>query len=253
MSARRVAIVAGEASGDMLGASLIAAVRARAPDVQFYGIAGPRMMAAGAKSLFPMEKLSVSGYVEVLRSLPELLGIRSQLARTILADPPDLFIGVDAPDFNLALEAKVKRAGIPTVHYVSPSIWAWRPERLPAIGRAVDLVLTLFPFEDAIYAGAGIAATYVGHPLADDMPLVPDREDARAQLRLPASAQAIALLPGSRMPELQSHADLMIDTAKRLHGTKTFSYSGDLENRINGGHVFLRPKSLLYLFHKRRI
>lgn len=217
MSARRVAIVAGEASGDMLGASLIAAVRARAPDVEFYGIAGPRMMAAGAKSLFPMEKLSVSGYVEVIKHLPEILGIRSQLAKAILADPPDLFIGVDAPDFNLGLETKLKRAGIPTVHYVSPSIWAWRSERLPGIGRAVDRVLTLFPFEDAIYAKAGIAATFVGHPLADSIPMVPDRADARAQLRLPASASAIALLPGSRVPELRHHADLMIDTAKRLY------------------------------------
>jgi lipid-A-disaccharide synthase len=219
VSARRVAIVAGEPSGDMLGASLIAAVRLRMPDVEFYGIAGPRMMAAGAKTLFPMEKLSVNGYVEVLKSLPELLRIRSQLGKKIVADRPDLFIGVDAPDFNLALETRIKRAGIPTVHYVSPSVWAWRAERIPAIGRAVDRVLTLFPFEDAIYAKAGIASTFVGHPLADGMPLVPDRADARAQLRLPATAAAIALLPGSRVPELESHADLMIDTALRLAAT----------------------------------
>ena len=211
-----VAIVAGEASGDLLGAALIHAVRGRFPQTQFYGIAGPRMIAAGAKTLVPMEKLSVRGYVEALRSLPELLRIRSGLAATLASDKPDVFIGIDAPDFNLGLETRLKRAGIPTVHYVSPSIWAWRPGRLPAIGRAVDRVLTIFPFEAAIYEKAGIAATYVGHPLADQMPLAPDRADARAQLRLPESASAVALLPGSRRGELQAHADLFIDTAARL-------------------------------------
>jgi lipid-A-disaccharide synthase len=212
----RVGIVAGEASGDLLGAALIRAVRSRFPDTEFYGIAGPRMIGAGARTLVPMEKLSVRGYVEALRSLPELLRIRSDLAATLKADKPDLFIGIDAPDFNLGLETRLKRAGIPTVHYVSPSIWAWRPGRLPAIGRAVDRVLTIFPFEAAIYEKAGIAATYVGHPLADQMPLVPDRADARTQLRLPESVSAVALLPGSRRGELQAHADLFIDTAARL-------------------------------------
>jgi lipid-A-disaccharide synthase len=213
LTARRVAIVAGEASGDTLGAALVRAVREKFPGTEFYGIAGPRMIAAGARTLEPMEKLSVRGYVEVLKSLPELLRLRARLARTLLADPPDLFIGVDAPDFNLALERKLKRAGIATVHYVSPSVWAWRQGRLAAIGRAVDRVLTLFPFEEAIYAKAGIPATYVGHPLADSMPLLADRDDARAQLRLPPGAQAVALLPGSRVGELEAHADLFIDTA----------------------------------------
>ncbi len=213
---RRVAIVAGEASGDMLGAALVSAVRERFPGTEFYGIAGPRMMAAGATTLVPMEKLSVRGYVEALRSLPELLRIRSSLAARLAREKPDLFIGIDAPDFNLGLEAKLKRAGIPTVHYVSPSIWAWRAGRLPAIGRAVDRVLTIFPFEAPLYEKAGIAATYVGHPLADQIPLVPDRADARAQLRLADSATAVALLPGSRRGELQAHADLFIDTALRL-------------------------------------
>lgn len=213
---RRVAIVAGEASGDLLGAALVRAVRERFPGTEFYGIAGPKMLAAGATTLVPMEKLAVRGYVEALRSLPELLRIRADLAARLAADRPDLFIGVDAPDFNLGLEARLKRAGIPTVHYVSPSIWAWRAGRLPAIGRAADRVLALFPFEPPIYEKAGIAATYVGHPLADEMPLAPDRAEARAQLRLPDSATAVALLPGSRRGELEAHADLFIDTARRL-------------------------------------
>lgn len=213
---RRVAIVAGEASGDLLGAALVRAVQERFPGTEFYGIAGPKMLAAGATTLVPMEKLAVRGYVEALRSLPELLRIRADLAARLAADRPDLFIGVDAPDFNLGLEARLKRAGIPTVHYVSPSIWAWRAGRLPAIGRAADRVLALFPFEPPIYEKAGIAATYVGHPLADEMPLAPDRAEARAQLRLPDSATAVALLPGSRRGELEAHADLFIDTARRL-------------------------------------
>jgi lipid-A-disaccharide synthase len=213
---RRVAIVAGEASGDLLGAALVRAVKSRYPGTEFHGIAGPRMIAAGARTLVPMEKLSVRGYVEALRSLPELLRIRRSLGAQLLADRPDLFIGVDAPDFNLGLEARLRRAGIPAVHYVSPSIWAWRAGRLPAIGRAVDRVLTLFPFEAAIYDKAGIPATYVGHPFADEMPLVPDRAEARSQLRVGPAATAVALLPGSRQSELESHADLFIDTALRL-------------------------------------
>jgi lipid-A-disaccharide synthase len=217
MSARlRVAVVAGEASGDMLGAALIRALRQEWPDLEFYGIAGPRMMAEGATTLYPMEKLSVRGYVEVLRSLREILAIRRGIARELLARPPDLFIGIDAPDFNLGLETKLKAAGIPTVHYVSPSVWAWRRERIPAIGRAVDRMLVMFPFEEALYREAGIAASYVGHPLADAMPLEPDHAEARAQLRLPSRAVPIALLPGSRVSELELHADLLIDTAAEL-------------------------------------
>ena len=143
----RIAIVAGEASGDLLGAALIRAVKARFPDAQFHVIAGPKMMAEGARTLYPMEKLSVRGYVEVLRSLREILAIRRGIARRLLDDKPDLFIGIDAPDFNLGLEAKLKAAGIPTVHYVSPSIWAWRPERIESIGRSVNRMLVMFPFE----------------------------------------------------------------------------------------------------------
>ena len=212
----RVAIVAGEASGDLLGAALIRAVRQRWPDVEFYGIAGPKMIAEGAQTLYPMEKLAVRGYVEVLRHLREILGIRSGLRRHLLNDRPDLFIGVDAPDFNFALERKLKAAGIPTVHYVSPSIWAWRSERIHSIAKAVDRMLVLFPFEEPIYEKAGIPVTFVGHPLADSMPLEPDRREARAQLRLGAAAVPVALLPGSRVSELELHADLVIETAREL-------------------------------------
>ena len=212
----RVAIVAGEASGDLLGAALIRALRARWPGLEFEGIAGPKMEAEGARSLYPMEKLAVRGYVEVLKSLREILAIRRGLARRLLARKPDLFIGIDAPDFNLALEARLKAAGVPTVHYVSPSIWAWRPERIRTIGRSVDRMLVMFPFEEPIYREAGIGVDYVGHPLADAMPLVPDRAEARLQLRLPPSAVPVALLPGSRVSELELHADLVIETARRL-------------------------------------
>ncbi len=212
----RVAIVAGETSGDQLGAALIRALRSRWPELQFEGIAGPRMAGEGARALYPMEKLAVRGYVEVVRHLREIVAIRRGLARRLLADPPDLFIGVDAPDFNLGLEAKLKAAGIPTVHYVSPSIWAWRPERIRFIARAVDRMLVMFPFEERIYRDAGIPVDYVGHPMADAMPFEPPRADARAQLRLGPSAVAVALLPGSRVSELELHADLFIEAARRL-------------------------------------
>ena len=213
---RRVAIVAGEASGDMLGAALIRALRARFPETEFEGLAGPKMIAEGARTLFPLEKLSVRGYVEAIRHIPEILSIRRKLTRHLLDSRPDLFIGVDAPDFNLGLEARLRAAGIRTVHYVSPSLWAWRPERMKAVKRAVDHMLVVFPFEESIYRQAQVRVTYVGHPLADAMPLAPDRDDARAQLRLPASVAAIALLPGSRVSELEWHADVMIETARSL-------------------------------------
>lgn len=216
----RIAIVAGEASGDLLGAALIRALRSHRAGLEFYGIAGPRMQAEGARSLYPMDKLAVRGYVEVLRHLREILAIRRGLARGLLADPPDLFIGVDAPDFNLGLETRLKAAGVPTVHYVSPSLWAWRPERIHGIGRAVDRMLAMFPFEEALYRDAGIPVSYVGHPLADAMPLAPDQAEARAQLRLAPSLVPIALLPGSRMSELELHADLFIDTAAEIARTR---------------------------------
>jgi lipid-A-disaccharide synthase len=212
----RIAIVAGEASGDLLGAALIRAVKARFPEASFEGIAGPKMLAEGARTLFPMEKLSVRGIVEVLKHVREILAIRRALARHILATRPDVFIGIDSPDFCLGLEAKLKAAGIPTVHYVSPSVWAWRPERLQGIARAVSRMLVLFPFEAPIYEKAGIPASFVGHPLADSMPLEPDRDGARTQLRLARSGVSVALLPGSRLGELELHADLMIETARAM-------------------------------------
>jgi lipid-A-disaccharide synthase len=217
---RTIAIVAGEASGDMLGAAIVRALKGRWPGLEFHGIGGPRMMAEGVVSHYPMEKLAVRGYIEVLKSLREILAIRGGIRRMLLANPPDLFIGVDAPDFNLGLEARLKAAGIPTVHYVSPSVWAWRAERVPAIGRSVDRILVLFPFEEEIYRKAGIAATYVGHPLADEIPLKPQVEEARAQLRLGPNTLAVALLPGSRMSELELHADLFIETARLLHASR---------------------------------
>jgi lipid-A-disaccharide synthase len=213
----RIALVAGEASGDLLGAALIRALRQRWDGLDFYGIAGPKMIAEGARTLYPMEKLSVRGYVEVLKSLSEILAIRRGIARTLREAPPDLFIGIDAPDFNLGLEAKLKAAGIPTVHYVSPSVWAWRAERIAAIARSADRMLAMFPFEAPLYEKAGIPVSYVGHPLADAMPLQPDRAEARAQLRLGSAAVPVALLPGSRMSELELHADLFIDTAAELY------------------------------------
>jgi len=222
----KVAIVAGEPSGDLLGASLIRAVRSRWPDTEFYGIAGPRMMSEGAATLVPIDKLAVRGYAEVVKNIRELLAIRSGLVRRFLDDKPDLFIGVDAPDFNIGarwlpgIEPRLKDAKIPVVHYVSPSIWAWRPNRLRWIGRSVDRILALFPFEPAIYEKAGIPVDYVGHPLADAMPMEPDRREARAQLRLGANSPAVALLPGSRVSELELHADLFIDTARELYAKR---------------------------------
>ena len=213
---KRVAIVAGEASGDLLGAALIHAIRQRWPEVEFYGIAGPKMIAEGARTLFPMETLAVRGYVEVLKHLREILRIRTGLTRTLLKEKPDLFIGVDAPDFNFGVERKLKAAGIPTVHYVSPSIWAWRYERVRSIAKAVDRMLVMFPFEEKIYRKEGIPVTFVGHPLADAMPQEPDRREARAQLRLGSAAVPVALLPGSRVSELELHTDLLVETAREL-------------------------------------
>ncbi|HEY9102101.1 lipid-A-disaccharide synthase [Chitinimonas sp.] len=213
----RIAIVAGESSGDLLGASLIEAIKRRVPDARFAGIAGPKMQSAGAKSLFPIEKLAVRGYVEVLKHLRELLGIRSELRRACLAEKPDLFIGIDAPDFNLGLERKLKDGGIPTVHYVSPSIWAWRGERIHKIKAATNEVLCLFPFEKPLYDAVGARASYVGHPLADEMPIAVNKAEVREVLGLPEHGLVFALLPGSRVSEVEFHAELFIETARQLH------------------------------------
>ena len=207
--------VAGEASGDLLGAHFIAALKQRHPGLRAAGIAGPRMVAAGVEAIYPSDKLAVNGYVEVLRHLPELLWIRSRITRHFLRERPRVFVGIDAPDFNFTLEAKLKQAGIPTVHFVSPSIWAWRPERIHRIKQAVSHMLVVFPFEADIYRDAGIPVTYVGHPLADVIPLQPDTAAARTALGL-AAGPVIALLPGSRLSEVTRHARLMLDAAVRI-------------------------------------
>ena len=209
----RIAIVAGEASGDILGAGLIEALREKLPDAQFEGVAGVRMTAAGCHALYPVEELSVMGLVEVLRHLPRLLRLRADLARHFSATRPDVFIGIDAPDFNLGLERRLKQAGIPTVHYVSPSVWAWRRGRLRGIARAVDLMLTLFPFESAFYREHGLREHYVGHPMADSIPEHSDRSAARAALDLSMDGELVALLPGSRRSELRYLAEPFLRTA----------------------------------------
>jgi lipid-A-disaccharide synthase len=213
---RTVGIVAGEASGDLLGGQLITALRGFMPQLDFVGIGGPRMEAAGMDIWFPLEKLAVRGYVEVLRHFFEIVAIRRDLRKRLIANPPDVFVGIDAPDFNLDLELSLKAHGIPTVHYVSPSIWMWRRERMAKIRRAVSTMLTLFPFEEQLYRDAQVDVAFVGHPLADMLEKVPPRNAAREQLKLPASAPVLALLPGSRQSELQYMADLFIKTAQKI-------------------------------------
>lgn len=210
-----IGLVAGEASGDLLGAHFILALKQRHPALTAAGIAGPRLVEAGVTAIYPSDKLAVNGYVEVLAHLPELLWIRSRITRHFLRARPRVFVGIDAPDFNFALEAKLKAAGIPTVHFVSPSIWAWRPERIHRIKEAVSHMLVVFPFEEAIYREAGIPVSYVGHPLADVIPLVPDTTAACAALRL-TDGPVIALLPGSRVSEVKRHARLMFDAAQLI-------------------------------------
>ena len=211
-----IGLVAGEVSGDWLGAHLVEALKARRPHLQFAGIAGPRMIAAGVHALYPMEKLAVSGYVEVLPRVLELLNIRRKLTRHFLQTPPQVFIGIDAPDFNLRLELNLRRAGITTIHYPSPSIWAWRGERIHFIRRAVDRMLVNYPFETAIYEQAGVPSTFVGHPLADMLAEYPAQAAVRAALGLSGDAPVIALLPGSRVSELQAMAGLFVATARRI-------------------------------------
>jgi lipid-A-disaccharide synthase len=209
----RIAMVAGEASGDLLGAHLVTAMNQALPRARFVGIGGPRMQAAGFEVWHPSEALAVRGYVEVLRHLPRILQIRNDLRRRLLQDPPDLFIGVDAPDFNLGLEQGLRSRGIRTVQYVAPQVWAWRSHRIQQLKRAVDRVLCLFPFEAPYLQEAGVAASYVGHPLADQLPDAPSREAAREQFRLSTQQMVIALLPGSRQSELDYMADLFVQTA----------------------------------------
>jgi len=209
-------IVAGEASGDLLGAHLIQALKAHHPHLSASGIAGPRMVAEGVNAIYRSDKLAVNGYRDVLRRLPELLWIRSRITRHFLNERPRVFVGIDAPDFNFTLEEKLKRAGIPTVHFVSPSLWAWRGERIHRIKRAVSHMLVVFPFEEKIYQDAGIPVTYVGHPLADVIPLEPDTQAARQALGLLPDQPVIALLPGSRPGEIARHVPLMLLAAQEM-------------------------------------
>jgi lipid-A-disaccharide synthase len=199
----RVGIVAGESSGDQLGAALIAALRAQVPDVQCFGMAGPKMVAAGCEAWAAADELSTMGLFEVLRHLPRLLRLRASLVARFQQAQPHVFVGIDVPDFNLGIEKRLKRRGFKTVQYVSPQVWAWRQGRVRTIGRSCDLVLCLLPFETEFYAQHGVRAEFVGHPLADQIPLDVDRDAARRQLDLQGDAQVIALLPGSRMGEVE--------------------------------------------------
>jgi lipid-A-disaccharide synthase len=212
----RIAIVAGEPSGDALAAPLVRALKQLRPEIDFVGIAGPQMLAAGVRALFPMDKLAVMGLAEVARHFFEILGIRRQLLAALLREPPDLFIGIDAPDFNLGLETSLRAAGVRTVQYVGPTVWAWRAGRIERVKRAADHVLVLFPFEPAIYERHGIPVTFVGHPLADAIPMRPDRAAARAALGLAPDIPVVALLPGSRANELKYLGRIFVDTAALL-------------------------------------
>ncbi|MDR5867200.1 lipid-A-disaccharide synthase [Halomonas koreensis] len=216
MTIARVYLVAGELSGDILGAGLMRELRARHPGVEFRGIGGPRMIAEGIDSRFPLETLSVMGLVEVLRHLPGLVRVRRTLREDALAWRPDIVIGIDAPDFNLGLERQLREAGLTTAHYVSPSVWAWRQGRVKGIARSVDAMLTFLPFEAAFYARHRVPVAFVGHPLADELPLVNDRAGAREALGLPGEGPLLAVLPGSRANEIRFLGATFLDAAERL-------------------------------------
>lgn len=215
MARLRIALVAGEASGDILGSGLMRAIKARHPDAEFIGVGGPLMEAQGMTSYFPMERLSVMGLVEVLGRLKELLARRKLLIQTLIDEKPDVFIGIDAPDFTLNIELKLRQAGIKTVHYVSPSVWAWRQKRVLKIREGCDLMLTLLPFEARFYEEQGVPVRFVGHPLADTIPLQADQLAARAELGL-GEGPVVALMPGSRGGEVGRLGALFFDAAERL-------------------------------------
>jgi lipid-A-disaccharide synthase len=212
----RIALVAGETSGDALGAALITALKRRFPDAEFAGIAGPRMRAAGCQPWHDIESLSVMGLTEVLAHLPRLFSLRARLRRRLIDWRPDVFIGVDYKEFNLGLARQLKRAGLTTVQYVSPQVWAWRQGRVRTIGESVDLVLCLFPFEPAFYREHGVRAAFVGHPLADQIPLLIDRTAARAELGIDPAARVLAVLPGSRRGEVEKLAECFAGAAELL-------------------------------------
>ena len=215
-----LAMVAGETSGDLLAGLLLDGLKTRWPELYSFGIGGPNMAHRGFNAWWPSDKLAVRGYVEVLRHYREIVAIRKQLKTRLLANPPDIFIGVDAPDFNLDLEAALKAKGIKTVHFVCPSIWAWRPERVEKIRLSVDHVLCIFPFEVALLAQHGIAATYVGHPLAKVIPMQPDRSAARRKLGLTDADIVVAILPGSRQSEIQYLAKRFFNAAVHINSAQ---------------------------------
>ncbi len=230
----KIGILAGEPSGDILGAGVLHKLREWHPDISISGIGGPLMIKEGCKSLFDMERLSVMGFVEPLKRLPELLKIRRALINHFLNDPPDVFIGIDSPDFNLGLELQLRKANIPVVHYVSPSVWAWRQKRIHKIAKATNLVLTVFPFEMDFYEKHAVPAHFVGHPLADTIPIISDKIAARKKLNLDLDATYIAILPGSRRNELKYMAELFIEAAKKCfqhQSTLKFITSAINENR----------------------
>jgi lipid-A-disaccharide synthase len=216
VGAPHIALVAGEASGDLLGSRLIEALRRQLPGASFAGIGGPRMVSAGLDVWFPQERLAVRGFVEVLAHLRELLAIRRALVQRLLALRPSLFVGIDSPDFNLRVERRLKAAGLATAHMVSPTVWAWRRWRIRAIRKAVDHMLVLFPFEAPIYRDAGIPATFIGHPLADEIPIGVDGRAAREELRLPQQAPVFAVLPGSRQSEILQMAPIFIQSMRLI-------------------------------------
>ena len=251
-----IGIVAGESSGDALGAALIRAVARVRPHIRFAGVAGPKMEAAGCEAFASTEELAVRGFAEVVSHLPRLVALRRRLARRFLDARIPVFVGVDAPDFNLGLERKLKRRRVRTVHFVSPSVWAWRRERLQSIGRAVDRMLALFPFEPRLYEEAGIAVTYVGHPLAQQAAGPATRRQARETLKQSPSAPLVALLPGSRLSEVEMHASLVLDAAARIvEARPDFRFIVPLVSRTTrdafveaqhrGGHDVL-PLTILY-------
>ena len=209
-------MVAGETSGDLLGANLLSALRPQLPDTLMHGIGGPQMTKYDFVSNWPMEKLSVNGLFEVLAHYREIKGIHNHLRDHLLAQRPDVFVGIDSPEFNLSLELALKKAGIKTVHFVSPSVWAWRSGRIRKIAEAVSRILVLFPFEEAIYQKAGIPVTYVGHPLAESIPMRPDIDAARTSLGLDREKPVITIMPGSRMSELKYNSPAFVESAKIL-------------------------------------
>jgi lipid-A-disaccharide synthase len=210
---KTIAIVAGESSGDLLGSHLIKSLKSARSDLKFIGIAGPKMIKEGATSFFLMEELSVRGYFEAFRKLFHLIKLRKKLLNQILNEKPDIFIGIDAPDFNFWIEKQLKKKGVPVIHYVSPSIWAWRRNRLRKIKKSIDHMLTIFPFEKKIYSKANISVSFVGHPLADMIPLYSNKKKAQDKLKIIKATKVIGLLPGSRQGEVKWHAQLLIDSA----------------------------------------